>query len=93
QIALCDEYSLPADHLQKKRPNSIAVASLSEWNPSSPNEEKIEILETYSTPRDSRQQLSQEDDTKCLTSPDREYSQPYTTGMFIISFGIACGLD
>ncbi|XP_045481507.1 uncharacterized protein LOC123685721 [Harmonia axyridis] len=79
KIAVCDEYSLPADHLQKKRPNSIAVPSLSEWNPSSPNEEKIEILETYSNPRDSRQQLSQEEDTKYLTSPDREYSQPYTT--------------
>ncbi|XP_044765213.1 uncharacterized protein LOC123321598 [Coccinella septempunctata] len=79
KISLCDEYSLPADYLHKKRPNSIAVPSLSEWNPSSPNEEKIEILETYSNPRDSRQQLSQEEDTKCLTSPDREYSQPYTT--------------
>ncbi|XP_031336253.1 uncharacterized protein LOC116165730 [Photinus pyralis] len=40
----------------------------------------IEVLETYSNPRDSRQQLSQEEtDIKCFTSPDREYSQPYTT--------------
>ncbi|XP_017782851.1 PREDICTED: uncharacterized protein LOC108567100 [Nicrophorus vespilloides] len=91
KISVCDEYSLPVDHLSKKRPNSIAVPSLSDWNVSSPNEEKVleyrseadlnvEILETYSTPRDSRQQFSEEEaDQKCLTSPDREYSQPYTT--------------
>ncbi|KAF5285702.1 hypothetical protein FQA39_LY16508 [Lamprigera yunnana] len=80
KVSLCDEYSLPVDHLNKKRPNSIAAPSLSEWNISSPNEEKIEVLETYSNPRDS-QQLSQEDteDINCFTSPDREYSQPYTT--------------
>jgi hypothetical protein len=81
KISLCDDYSLPVDNLgNKKRPNSIAVPSLTEWNITSPNEEKIEILETYSTPRDSRQQLIQEEiETKCFTSPDREYSQPYTT--------------
>lgn len=42
---------------------------------------QIEILETYSNPRDSKQQLAQDEtDIKCFTSPDREYSQPYTTG-------------
>ncbi|XP_064215407.1 uncharacterized protein hwt [Tribolium castaneum] len=81
KISLCDDYSLPVDNLgNRRRPNSIAVPSFTEWNIASPNEEKIEILETYSTPRDSRQQLIQEDiETKCFTSPDREYSQPYTT--------------
>ncbi|KAF5297164.1 hypothetical protein FQR65_LT10063 [Abscondita terminalis] len=74
------DYSLPVDHLNKRRPNSIAAPSLLEWNVSSPNEEKIEVLETYSNPRDSRQQLSQDEaEVKCFTSPDREYSQPYTT--------------
>lgn len=44
---------------------------------------QVEVLEAYSTPRDSRQQLNQEDnEVKCFTSPDREYSQPYTTGTF-----------
>ncbi|KAK5639008.1 hypothetical protein RI129_011500 [Pyrocoelia pectoralis] len=61
KVSLCDDYSLPVDHLNKRRPNSIAAPNLSEWNVSSPNEEKIEVLETYSNPRDSRQQLSQED--------------------------------
>ncbi|KAJ8938118.1 hypothetical protein NQ318_005917 [Aromia moschata] len=85
-ISVCDDYSLPVDHLAKRRPNSIAVPNphcnnFSEWNLSSPNDEKVEVLDTYSTPRDSRQHLSQEEnEPKCFTSPDREYSQPYTTG-------------
>lgn len=50
QISLCDDYSLPVDHLQKKRPNSIAVPSLSEWHVSSPEEEKvISLKEKYPT--------------------------------------------
>ncbi|KAJ8969633.1 hypothetical protein NQ317_009648 [Molorchus minor] len=84
-ISVCDDYSLPVDHLAKRRPNSIAVPNpncnnFSEWNLSSPNEDKVQVLDTYSTPRDSRQHLSQEEnELKCFTSPDREYSQPYTT--------------
>lgn len=39
------------------------------------------VLDTYSTPRDSQQQLAQEEnENKYFTSPDKEYSQPYTTG-------------
>ncbi|XP_018577851.1 uncharacterized protein LOC108916131 [Anoplophora glabripennis] len=95
KISVCDDYSLPVDHLAKRRPNSIAVPNpncnnFSEWNLSSPNDDKVgesfpspsnvEVLDTYSTPRDSRQHLSQdENEPKCFTSPDREYSQPYTT--------------
>lgn len=72
---------------------------------------QVEVLETYSTPRDFKQRLSQHEEEewereyaaaaaaaaaaasvdhrsasvddaeqKCFTSPDREYSQPYTTG-------------
>ncbi|CAH1158365.1 unnamed protein product [Phyllotreta striolata] len=84
KISLCDDYSIPADHLAKKRPNSIAVPNLhsnifSDWLLSSPNEEKVEVLDTYSTPRDSKQHPYPEDDQKYLTSPDKEYSQPYST--------------
>uniref|UniRef100_A0A6P7GSH5 Uncharacterized protein LOC114340240 n=1 Tax=Diabrotica virgifera virgifera TaxID=50390 RepID=A0A6P7GSH5_DIAVI len=86
-IAICEEYSLPVDHLSKKRPNSIAVPTphsnvFCDWNLSSPNEEKVEVLDTYSTPRDSKH-LNPDDDQKYLTSPDKEYSQPYTTGKVV----------
>lgn len=41
------------------------------------------VLETYSNPRDSQQHLTQEE--KYFTSPDKEYSQPYTTGKFTLT--------
>lgn len=44
QISLCEDYSLPVDHLNKKRPNSIAVPISSEWNVSSPSEENVSNL-------------------------------------------------
>ncbi|XP_076261496.1 uncharacterized protein LOC143197160 [Rhynchophorus ferrugineus] len=89
-ISLCEDYSLPVDHLAqlaRRRPNSIAVSNncfisqnFSELILSSPEEEHVVVLDTYSTPRDSQQQLTQEDnDNKYFTSPDKEYSQPYTT--------------
>ncbi|KYB29829.1 hypothetical protein TcasGA2_TC030888 [Tribolium castaneum] len=41
KISLCDDYSLPVDNLgNRRRPNSIAVPSFTEWNIASPNEEK-----------------------------------------------------
>lgn len=46
QVALCDDYSLPVDHVNKKRPNSFAAPSLCEWNVSSPNEEQVSIILT-----------------------------------------------
>ncbi|CAG9759799.1 unnamed protein product [Ceutorhynchus assimilis] len=86
-ISLCEDYSLPADHLAelaKRRPNSIAVTNncflsrnFSDLILSSPEAEHVVVLDTYSTPRDSQQQLAQEE--KYFTSPDKEYSQPYTT--------------
>ncbi|XP_057652759.1 uncharacterized protein LOC130891778 [Diorhabda carinulata] len=84
KISVCEDYSLPVDHLAKKRPNSIAVPNphsnvFNDWNLSSPNEERVEVLDNYSTPRDSKQHLHPEDDQKDLTSPDKEYSQPYTS--------------
>lgn len=39
---------------------------------------QVVVLDTYSNPRDSQQKLVQEE--KYFTSPDKEYSQPYTTG-------------
>jgi hypothetical protein len=48
QISLCDDYSLPVDNLgNKKRPNSIAVPSLTEWNITSPNEEKVILITLF----------------------------------------------
>ncbi|EFA13582.2 hypothetical protein TcasGA2_TC015877 [Tribolium castaneum] len=42
QISLCDDYSVPVDNLgNRRRPNSIAVPSFTEWNIASPNEEKF----------------------------------------------------
>ncbi|KAL1493202.1 hypothetical protein ABEB36_011302 [Hypothenemus hampei] len=87
-ISLCEDYSLPVDHLAelaKKRPNSIAVTNncflsqnFSDLILSSPEvEREVVVLDTYSTPRDSQQKLVQEE--KYFTSPDKEYSQPYTT--------------
>ncbi|XP_030746263.1 uncharacterized protein LOC115875056 isoform X2 [Sitophilus oryzae] len=89
-ISLCEDYSLPVDHLAqlaRQRPNSIGVSNncfisqnFSELILSSAEEEHVVVLDTYSTPRDSQQQLTQEEnDNKYFTSPDKEYSQPYTT--------------
>uniref|UniRef100_A0AAR5PV66 SH2 domain-containing adapter protein D n=1 Tax=Dendroctonus ponderosae TaxID=77166 RepID=A0AAR5PV66_DENPD len=86
-ISLCEDYSLPADHLAelaKRRPNSIAVSNncflsqnFSDLIVSSPEADHVVVLDTYSNPRDSQQHLTQEE--KYFTSPDKEYSQPYTT--------------
>ncbi|XP_066155499.1 serine-rich adhesin for platelets-like [Euwallacea fornicatus] len=87
KISLCEDYSLPVDHLAelaKRRPNSIAVTNncflsqnFSDLILSSPEAEHVVVLDTYSNPRDSQQRLTQEE--KYFTSPDKEYSQPYTT--------------
>ncbi|XP_050313545.1 serine-rich adhesin for platelets [Anthonomus grandis grandis] len=88
KISLCEDYSLPADHLAelaKRRPNSIAVTNncflsqnFSDLILSSPEVEHVVVLDIYSTPRDSHQKLANQEE-KYFTSPDKEYSQPYTT--------------
>lgn len=45
---------------------------------------QVEIIETYCDPRDSKAYLEPGDEAsaKLYTSPDKDYSQPYTTGEF-----------
>ncbi|CAH0562182.1 unnamed protein product [Brassicogethes aeneus] len=76
KVSLCDDYILPIDHLDKIKALSASVTNFVE---SSPNDDKVKILETYSSPRDQRTFNNEENESKCFTSPDREYSQPYTT--------------
>jgi hypothetical protein len=46
---------------------------------------QVEIIETYCDPRDSKAYLEpgEEASAKLYTSPDKDYSQPYTTGEFL----------
>lgn len=70
QVALCDDYSLPVDFVNKRRPYS---ANFGAFEPS------IELLDTYCDPRDSKAYLVPGEDAtaKVYTSPDREYTHPY----------------
>jgi hypothetical protein len=45
---------------------------------------KVEIIEAYCDPRDSKAYLEPGDEAsgKLYTSPDKDYSQPYTTGEY-----------
>ncbi|XP_071450081.1 uncharacterized protein hwt, partial [Hetaerina americana] len=81
EASLCDDYSIPVDFVNK-RPLSIAVG-LTNWTTPSPSGERIEVLETYCDPRDSKAYLRPGDEpsgAKLYTSPDRDYSQPYPVG-------------
>nr|CAD7428671.1 unnamed protein product [Timema monikensis] len=86
EISLCDEYSLPVDFVNKRRPHSFG-AGLANWSTPSPTGEKVEVVEAYSDPRDSKAYLEPGDEAsgKLYTSPDRDYSQPYT-GESLLSF-------
>ncbi|KAJ9584316.1 hypothetical protein L9F63_021347, partial [Diploptera punctata] len=79
-VSLCDEYSLPVDFVNKRRPHSFG-AGLANWTTPSPNGEQVEIVEAYCDPRDSKAYLEPGDEAsgKLYTSPDKDYSQPYTT--------------
>ncbi|XP_015596336.1 uncharacterized protein LOC107268255 [Cephus cinctus] len=74
QISLCDDYSLPVDFVNKRRPASAAAASSStvQWALPSPTVEnaEVEVVEQYSDPRDSR--------SKAYTEPGAESSLPTT---------------
>lgn len=75
QVALCDDYSLPVDFVNKRQ-------SLRTWRPLSACEPSIELLDTYCDPRDSKAYLVPGEDAtaKVYTSPDREYTHPYADG-------------
>ncbi|GLH05661.1 Uncharacterized protein GBIM_11233 [Gryllus bimaculatus] len=81
KISLCDEYSLPVDFVNKRRPHSFG-AGLANWTTPSPSGDQVEVVEAYSDPRDSKAYLEPgaEASGKLYTSPDRDYSQPYTDG-------------
>ncbi|XP_051156156.1 uncharacterized protein LOC127278465 isoform X1 [Leptopilina boulardi] len=86
QISLCDDYSLPVDFVNKRRPVSAAAAtSTVQWALPSPTIDKteVEVVEQYSDPRDSK--------TKTYIDPgaesplptiyskvNRNYCRPYT---------------
>ncbi|XP_044729903.1 uncharacterized protein LOC123293222 [Chrysoperla carnea] len=54
KISLCDEYSLPLDHVNRRRPNSAAAVTETKWNVESPTKsEKVEVVEAYCEPKDS----------------------------------------
>ncbi|XP_049938765.1 uncharacterized protein LOC126412919 [Schistocerca serialis cubense] len=80
-VSLCDEYSLPVDFVNKRRPHSFG-AGLANWTTPSPAGEQVEVVEAYCDPRDSKAYLEpgEEASGKLYTSPDRDYSQPYTDG-------------
>lgn len=73
-MALCDDYSLPVDFVNKARTLRHGL-----WRPLSACEASIELLDTYCDPRDSKAYLvpGEEGIGKVYTSPDREYTHPY----------------
>ncbi|XP_046679567.1 uncharacterized protein LOC124366973 isoform X2 [Homalodisca vitripennis] len=78
QVALCDDYSLPVDFVNKRRP--LSLGSVPHWSFHNFHGASIEILENYSDPRDSKAYLEpgEEASGKVYTSPDKDYSHPYT---------------
>ncbi|XP_046413804.1 uncharacterized protein LOC124176482 [Neodiprion fabricii] len=86
QISLCDEYSLPVDFVNKRRPASVAAAtSTVQWALPSPTTEnaEVEVVEEYSDPRDSRAKAYSEPSEelslpKLYAKVNRDYCRPYT---------------
>ncbi|XP_043277333.1 uncharacterized protein hwt [Venturia canescens] len=70
-VSLCDDYSLPVDFVNKRRPASAAaITSTVQWALPSPNNEnpEIEVVEQYSDPRDSR--------SKAYIEPAQNVNEP-----------------
>ncbi|XP_053975989.1 uncharacterized protein LOC128874883 [Hylaeus volcanicus] len=86
QVSLCDDYSLPVDFVNKRRPVSAATAtSTVQWALPSPTVEnaEVEVVEQYSDPRDSKNKAYVEPgaDTSLPTiysKVNRNYCRPYT---------------
>lgn len=87
-MALCDDYSLPVDFVNKQR----AVGELGLWRTAV--EPSIELLDTYCDPRDSKAYLVPGEDAtaKVYTSPDREYTHPYA-GEYEYRFSVNTRID
>ncbi|KAK2579361.1 hypothetical protein KPH14_000982 [Odynerus spinipes] len=85
-VSLCDEYSLPVDFVNKKRPASAAAATSSvQWTLPSPTVEnaEVEIVEQYSDPRDSKSKAYIEPGAQAslptiYSKVNRNYCRPYT---------------
>ncbi|XP_024084855.1 uncharacterized protein LOC106666488 isoform X2 [Cimex lectularius] len=79
QVSLCDDYSFPVDFVNKSRP--LSIGSSIAWDKSSPHLENVEFVEFYCDPQDSKAYLEPGVDvsTKLYTTPDKEYSHPYST--------------
>ncbi|KAL2713152.1 transcription initiation factor TFIID subunit 1-like [Vespula squamosa] len=87
QVSLCDEYSLPVDFVNKKRPASAAAATSSsiQWTLPSPTVEnaEVEVVEQYSDPRDSKSKAYIEPGAETslptiYSKVNRNYCRPYT---------------
>ncbi|XP_054287850.1 uncharacterized protein LOC129003578 [Macrosteles quadrilineatus] len=77
QVALCDDYSLPVDFVNKRRP--LSFGGLPDWSLHSFHGNAVEILDQYSDPKDSKAYLEpgEEATGKLYCSPDKDYSQPW----------------
>ncbi|XP_020296237.1 uncharacterized protein LOC109861128 isoform X2 [Pseudomyrmex gracilis] len=86
KVSLCDDYSLPVDFVNKRRPASAAAAtSTVQWTLPSPTVEnaEVEIVEQYSDPRDSKSKAYVEPGAASSLSAiygraNRNYCRPYT---------------
>ncbi|EGI63852.1 hypothetical protein G5I_07729 [Acromyrmex echinatior] len=86
KVSLCDDYSLPVDFVNKRRPASAAAAtSTVQWTLPSPTVEnaEIEIVEQYSDPRDSKSKAYVEPGAESslptiYSRENRNYCRPYT---------------
>ncbi|XP_033229485.1 uncharacterized protein LOC117181025 [Belonocnema kinseyi] len=85
-ISLCDDYSLPVDFVNKRRPVSAAAAtSTVQWSLPSPTIDKtdVEVVEQYSDPRDSKSKSYVDPGAESplpaiYSKVNRNYSRPYT---------------
>ncbi|EFN79003.1 hypothetical protein EAI_12157 [Harpegnathos saltator] len=86
QVSLCDDYSLPVDFVNKRRPASAAAAtSTVQWMLPSPTVEnaEVEVVEQYSDPRDSKSKAYVEPGAESslpatYSRANRNYCRPYT---------------
>ncbi|XP_078052116.1 SH2 domain-containing adapter heavyweight [Augochlora pura] len=86
KVSLCDDYSLPVDFVNKRRPVSAAAAtSTVQWALPSPTVEnaEVEVVEQYSDPRDSKSKAYVEPGAESslptiYSKVNRNYCRPYT---------------
>ncbi|OXU23775.1 hypothetical protein TSAR_005280 [Trichomalopsis sarcophagae] len=87
-VSLCDDYSLPVDFVNKRRPASVPTpvpTTTVQWTLPSPTIEtaEIEVVEQYSDPKDSKNRAYVEPGVDSPqpavhAKPNRNYCRPYT---------------